>query len=167
MHDIFCCWASEPWLMFNLSIKFPSDVNFVNDYCSHAKIWLYYVMFSSDLHYSSWHFPPPFFFPSLCWKEKLVLTMPEALSFIPHQRVSDSKSLYSRHPIWDPLLPHWKEFSGQPAPGGGRWRARSFSSHGQSPMHAQVPKHSGVTGQRLYLHTIEPGALTSGCFPCK
>lgn len=110
---------------------------------------------------------PPFFFPSLCWKEKMVLTMPEALSLIPHQRVSDSKSRYSRHPIREPLLPCRKEFSGQPAPGGGRWRARGSSSHGQSPMRAQVPKHSGVSGQRLYLHTTEPGALTGGCFHCK
>lgn len=42
-------------------------MNFVNAYFSHTKIWLYYVMFSSDPHYSAWHFPPPFFshFPLL------------------------------------------------------------------------------------------------------
>lgn len=37
-------------------------MNFLNAYFSHAKIWLYYVMFSSNLYSSVWHFPPPFFF---------------------------------------------------------------------------------------------------------
>lgn len=129
MHGVFCCWASEPWLTFNLSIKFPSDVNFVNAYFSHTKIWLYYVMFSSDPHYSAWHFPPPFFFPSLCWKEKLFLTMPEALSFIPRQCLSDSKSLHSGHPTREPLLPPKKEVRGGDMEGQGLQQPRAVT-HG-------------------------------------
>lgn len=95
MHDICFCWASEPWLMFNLSIKFLSDMWILSMLISPTQksgyiMWCFLQIFTI-LHGISQ--PPFFFFSSLCWKEKLFLTMPEALSFIPHQCLSDSKSL--------------------------------------------------------------------------
>lgn len=92
--------------MFNLSIKFPSDVNFVNAPFSHTKIWLHYVMFSSDLLYSAWHFPPRFlFFPSLCWKVKLFLTVPEALSFVLHSCLYLCRASIPPEPLCSPGRP--------------------------------------------------------------
>lgn len=119
-HDIFCFWVSESWLTLNLSIKFPSDVNFVNAHFSHTKICLHYVMFSSDLLYSAWHFPPPFlFFPSLCWKEKLFLTVPEAFSLSFTRVHGSANPLCRADPPWAPVCPgsSQEELGSQPRAG--------------------------------------------------
>lgn len=127
-HDISCFWVSESWLTLNLSIKFPSDVNFVNAHFSHTKICLHYVMFSSDLLYSAWHFPPPFlFFPSLCWKEKLFLTVPEAFS-LSFTRVHGTANPLCRA---DPPVLPWELTGGAGAHRRHPWVPRDHPENGE------------------------------------
>lgn len=85
-HGIFCFCASESWLTFNLSIKFPSDMRNLSMLISPTQKSGYIcdVFFRSSLFCMT--FPTPFFIFSFSMLEgkKLFLTMPEALSFVLH-----------------------------------------------------------------------------------
>lgn len=126
MHAIFCCWASEPWLVFYLSIKFPSDMWILSMLSSPTQksgyIMWYFLQIFTVLHGI---FHPPFLI-FLCCKENLFLTTSGAVSFVCHQCLSDGKSVCIESILPKTLYSPPKEGCGQPAPGRGTRRSRGL-----------------------------------------